>query len=96
MKHHGTRGFTLAIALSIVATGAGRALADDGTITVHINGASGTPGDVLTADREHGLIVRTGDGILAVERVQPQFKKPQDWRSFLNGHPDVVGSRLGT
>ena len=58
--------------------------------------ARGVPGDVLTADRDHGLLIRTGDGILAVERLQPQFKKPQDWKSFLNGHPDVVGSRLGT
>ena len=53
------------------------------------------PGDVLAADRNHGLLVLTGRGVLAVERVQLQFKKPLDWRSFLNGHPAVVGSRLG-
>jgi len=54
-----------------------------------------TPGAVRAADREHGLLIRTGRGILAVERLQPQFKKPMDWRSFVNGHPDIVGARLG-
>ena len=50
---------------------------------------------VLAGDKRHGLLVRTGDGVLAVERLQLQFKKPLDWRSFLNGHPDLVGARLG-
>jgi len=53
------------------------------------------PGTVLAADRHRGLLVRTGEGILGVERLQLQFKKPLDWRAFLNGHPDFVGSRLG-
>ncbi len=56
----------------------------------------GLPGAVLAADRSHGLLVRTGHGILAIERLQLQFKKPLDWRSFVNGHPDFVGTRLGT
>ncbi len=56
----------------------------------------GRPGDVLAADKQHGLLVRAGRGILAVERLQLQFKKPLDWRSFVNGHPDIVGARLGT
>jgi len=53
------------------------------------------PGEVLAADRQHGLLVRTGRGILAVERLQLQFRKPLDWRSFVNGRPDIVGTRLG-
>jgi len=52
-------------------------------------------GLVAAADRRHGLLVRTGRGVLAVERLQLQFKKPLDWRAFLNGHPDIVGTRLG-
>jgi methionyl-tRNA formyltransferase len=56
---------------------------------------AGEPGRVLASDKQHGLLVRTGDGVLAVERLQLQFKKPLDWRSFLNGHPDLVGARLG-
>jgi methionyl-tRNA formyltransferase len=53
------------------------------------------PGTVLAADNEHGLLVGTGRGVLAVERLQLQFKKPLDWRPFLNGHPEIVGTRLG-
>jgi methionyl-tRNA formyltransferase len=53
------------------------------------------PGDVLAAEKDHGLLVQTGRGVLAVERLQLQFKKPLDWRSFLNGHPGMVGTRLG-
>jgi methionyl-tRNA formyltransferase len=53
------------------------------------------PGDVLAADKDHGLLVQTGRGLLAIERLQLQFKKPLDWRSFLNGHPGIVGTRLG-
>jgi methionyl-tRNA formyltransferase len=53
------------------------------------------PGDVLAAERDHGLLIRCGRGVLAVERLQLQFKKPLDWRSFLNGHPAIVGTRLG-
>ncbi len=53
------------------------------------------PGTVRAVDRGHGLLVRTGQGILAVERLQQQFKKPMDWRSFVNGHPDIIGARLG-
>lgn len=55
-----------------------------------------TPGVVRAADREHGLLVQTGKGILAVERVQLRFKKAMDWRSFLNGHPEIIGKHLGT
>jgi methionyl-tRNA formyltransferase len=57
--------------------------------------AHGMPGEALAADREHGLLIRTGVGILAVERLQLQFKKPLDWRAFVNGHPAIIGTRLG-
>ncbi len=63
--------------------------------TLASDAARGAPGEVLAADREHGLLVRTGRGILAVERLQLQFKKPHDWRTFVNGHPGIVRARLG-
>ena len=53
------------------------------------------PGTVLAADKKHGLLVRTGRGVLAVERLQLQYKKPLDWLPFLNGHPEIVGMLLG-
>jgi methionyl-tRNA formyltransferase len=54
------------------------------------------PGEITGSDKGHGLLVQAGRGILAVERLQQQFKKPMDWRSFLNGHPAIVGMHLGT
>ena len=53
------------------------------------------PGTVLAVSRGHGLLVRCGRGVLAVERLQLPFKKPLDWRSFLNGHPETIGAPLG-
>lgn len=53
------------------------------------------PGDVVAADGENGILVQTGQGILRIERLQLQFKKPTDWRSFLNGRPNLLGMRLG-
>jgi methionyl-tRNA formyltransferase len=63
--------------------------------TLGSDASGGGPGTVLCSDKEHGILVRTGEGILAVERLQKQFKKPADWRSFLNGHPGIIGMRLG-
>jgi methionyl-tRNA formyltransferase len=54
------------------------------------------PGVILAADKAHGLLVQAGKGILAVERLQPRFKKAMDWRAFMNGHPEVIGQRLGS
>jgi methionyl-tRNA formyltransferase len=58
-------------------------------------GGAHPPGTIIGSSPQSGLLVQTGDGILAVERLQLQFKKPLDWRSFLNGHPDAIGTRLG-
>jgi len=54
------------------------------------------PGVILAADKAHGLLVQAGSGILAVERLQPRFKKAMDWRAFMNGRPEVIGQRLGS
>jgi methionyl-tRNA formyltransferase len=45
-------------------------------------------------DGASGILVRTGDGILAVSRLQYAAKKALPWRDFLNGARDFVGSRL--
>jgi methionyl-tRNA formyltransferase len=57
--------------------------------------SSGMPGTVLGTNAQHGLLVLTGKGILAVERLQLQFKKPMEWKAFYNGHPEIIGTRLG-
>lgn len=66
-----------------------------GTLPEAAEAPADVPGTVGGADRQRGILVRTGGGILCVERLQEQFRKPMDWRSFLNGHPDFVGARLG-
>jgi methionyl-tRNA formyltransferase len=53
------------------------------------------PGRVLGIDRRWGILVQTGDGILAVTRLQLQAKKALNWRDFLNGARGFTGSRLG-
>ncbi len=53
------------------------------------------PGRVLGIDKEHGILIHTGEGILTVKRLQLETKRAMDWRSFLNGVRDFIGSRLG-
>ncbi len=52
-------------------------------------------GLVFGTDNRYGILVRAGQGVLSVNRLQLQAKKPMDWRSFLNGRKDFVGSQLG-
>jgi methionyl-tRNA formyltransferase len=50
---------------------------------------------VFGTDNRYGILVRAGQGVVGVTRLQLQAKKPMDWRSFLNGRKDFVGSQLG-
>jgi methionyl-tRNA formyltransferase len=52
----------------------------------------GEPGRVL--ETPQGPAVATGDGLLVLQTVQPAGKRALDVRSFLNGAPDFIGSRL--
>lgn len=53
------------------------------------------PGTVLSIDKKEGILVQTGNGVLALEILQWQTKKTLDWKSFINGTRDFVGSTLG-
>jgi methionyl-tRNA formyltransferase len=55
--------------------------------------AATPPGTVLGTD-SRGILIQTGDGILAVTRLQWQTKKALDWKSFCNGERGFVGVRL--
>lgn len=57
--------------------------------------APALPGEVLGIDRRRGILVQTGEGILAVSALQYQAKKALEWKAFLNGVRDFTGSRLG-
>jgi methionyl-tRNA formyltransferase len=58
-------------------------------------GKSAEAGLVLGIDKESGILIQTGEGILAVRKLQYQTKKALVWRDFLNGARDFTGSKLG-
>jgi methionyl-tRNA formyltransferase len=53
------------------------------------------PGHVLGVDRRWGILIQTGSGVLAVQRLQLQAGQTVDWKSFINGHQDFPGTVLG-
>jgi methionyl-tRNA formyltransferase len=58
-------------------------------------GAKDEPGLVLGIDKQDGILVQTGEGILALTKLQYQAKKALFWRDFLNGARDFSGSKFG-
>jgi methionyl-tRNA formyltransferase len=56
--------------------------------------SSAKNGTVLCVDKAAGILVKTNDGILALTKLQYAGKKALDWRSFLNGARNFVGSVL--
>jgi len=53
------------------------------------------PGTVLGFDKDDGILIQTGDGILSVQSLQLQSKKANNWKSFINGMQNFTGSVLG-
>jgi methionyl-tRNA formyltransferase len=54
------------------------------------------PGEVLGKDKDKGILIQTGEGILAVSQLQYQGKKAMEWKAFLNGARNFLGAKLGT
>ena len=52
-------------------------------------------GKVVMIDKKNGILIKTGNGILAVRKLQLQSKKALDWKSFANGVKDFNGAVLG-
>ncbi|MDR2404270.1 MAG: methionyl-tRNA formyltransferase [Spirochaetaceae bacterium] len=52
------------------------------------------PGTVLGVDKQAGILIQTGNGVFAAERLQYKTRKALEWREFLNGARDFIGSRL--
>lgn len=52
------------------------------------------PGTVVAVDNSHGILVQTADGLLAIRRLKLQARKELDFRSFLNGNPEIIGTVL--
>lgn len=63
--------------------------------TEHIFEAGHAPGEVLGVDKQCGILINTNNGILCIQKLQLEFKKPLAWQDFLNGHKDFIGSILG-
>lgn len=59
------------------------------------DGAQVAPGSVVRVDKRQGVLVQTGNGLLAVQKLQLQSRKALEWKDFLNGVHDFVGSVLG-
>ena len=53
------------------------------------------PGMVASAGNQPGLCVATGSGLLALERVQLEGRRPVAGDEFMRGYPDVLGAVLG-
>jgi methionyl-tRNA formyltransferase len=58
--------------------------------------APALPGEVLGKDNEKGILIQTGNGILAVSELQYRTKKALNWKAFLNGARHFTGARLGS
>lgn len=90
------RGERLVVHEAVVAPRAGeRANATGGSRTGGDVTADPTPGRVAGVDTAIGILVETGNGQLALRKLQLPSRKPLDWSSFLNGVRDFVGAVLG-
>lgn len=54
-----------------------------------------SPGQVVVADEEAGLLVKTGDGAIAIKELQLEGKKQMSAELFLRGRKIDVGTKLG-
>ena len=57
---------------------------------------NGKAGQILGIDKQAGILVQTGEGILSVTELQYQGKKALFWRDFLNGARDFLNAQLGS
>lgn len=55
---------------------------------------SGVPGTVLAFNKQRGILIQTGSGVLIVTELQWQAKKAMDYKSFINGARNFIGTVL--
>lgn len=53
---------------------------------------SSLPGTVLGVDKKYGILVQTGQGILAVQQLRKEGKKTMHWKDFINGTQNFAGT----
>jgi methionyl-tRNA formyltransferase len=49
------------------------------------------PGTILAVDRQRGILVRSKDGVVALETLQFATRKVLTWKEFRNGAGDIEG-----
>lgn len=54
-----------------------------------------TPGEVILAGRQEGIVVTCGKGELRIEKVQHEGKRAMDAHAFMLGHHVNKGDVLG-
>jgi methionyl-tRNA formyltransferase len=65
------------------------------TVSTLPTNTTALPGTVVGIDKQQGILVQTGQGILAIQRLQSPTRKAVDHIAFFNGAQDLPGSRLG-
>ena len=73
------------------AAAASKVASQDSSITQN---TGAVPGTVLAYSKQRGILVQTGDGVLLVTELQWQAKKAMDYKSFMNGARNFIGSVL--
>jgi len=61
-----------------------------------LTGSRAVAGRILGKNKKKGILIQTGEGILAVSELQYQTRKALEWQAFLNGARNFMGARLGT
>ena len=65
-------------------------------VNVRVNESPGlAPGEVAIGSKAGGLIVGTGHGQLAVERIQMEGRREMEAADFIRGNSAIDGERLG-
>ncbi|MGC9312833.1 MAG: methionyl-tRNA formyltransferase [Sediminispirochaetaceae bacterium] len=60
-----------------------------------LEAGEGGPGTVVGVDRNSGILIQTGRGLLCAGQLQLQGKKALHWKDFINGNRSLIGSQLG-
>ena len=67
----------------------------DATRDSDVVGTHFVPGTVVGVDKREGILIQTGHGTLAVDRLHLQSKKPLGFHDFMNGSPEIATTVLG-
>ena len=57
-------------------------------------GDNSVPGTVLEFSKSDGILIKTGNGVLAVKKLQRQGKNAMDYKNFMNGARNFIGTVL--